>query len=126
MNLLNKLVKKENISSIFLIFLIFVLDRFSKIKILKDFGENSILAYNQLPAGFNFTGTNGGQAILKLLQVIGVISFVRGWVLLARSQGQGSQPGSMGKGVIHIFGGVMLMNIVATVNIVYNTLGVNF
>ena len=42
MNLLNKLVKKENISSIFLIFLIFVLDRFSKIKILKDFGENSI------------------------------------------------------------------------------------
>ena len=43
MNLLNKLIRKENISSIFLIFLIFVLDRFSKIKILKDFGENSIL-----------------------------------------------------------------------------------
>jgi signal peptidase II len=57
MNLLNKLVKKENISSIFLIFLIFVLDRFSKIKILKDFGENSILINDFL--NFNLIWNSG-------------------------------------------------------------------
>ncbi len=90
------------------------------------FGSTSVLSYTQLPAGLDFTNTNGGVALLRILQVIGVIAFVRGWVLMARSQGQGSQPGTMGKGITHIFGGVLLMNVVGTINVMYNTLGINF
>lgn len=91
------------------------------------FGVGSnVLAYSQLPAAFSLTQTNGGFALLKLLQVIGVMAFVRGWVLLARSQSQGAQPGGFGKGITHIFGGVLLMNIVGTINVVYNTLGISF
>lgn len=90
------------------------------------FGNANVLAYTQLPSAFSLNATNGGFALLKLLQVIGVGSFVRGWVLLARSSGQQGQPGGFGKGLTHVFGGVMLMNIVGTLNIVYNTLGIAF
>jgi intracellular multiplication protein IcmC len=90
------------------------------------FGQSNVLAYNELSPALNLTDSNGGIALLRILQLIGVIAFVRGWVLLARSQGQGAQPGTMGKAVTHVFGGVLLMNIVATVNIMYNTLGIKF
>ena len=90
------------------------------------FGESNVLAYSQLSTALDLTESNGGIALLSILQLIGVIAFVRGWVLLARSQGQGAQPGTMGKAITHVFGGVMLMNIVATVNIMYNTLGIKF
>lgn len=90
------------------------------------FDTSQILGYAQLPAGFSFTATNGGYALLKLLQLIGIIAFIRGWVILARSTAQGSQPGGAGKGIIHIFGGVLMMNIVFTINVLYNTLGISF
>lgn len=90
------------------------------------FGYKNVLAYSQLPSSFDLDESNGGFALLKLLQLIGVIAFVRGWVLLARSQGQGAQPGGMGKGLTHVFGGVLLMNIVGTLDVVYNTLGISF
>ncbi len=90
------------------------------------FGQQNVLAYSQLPSAFDLSESNGGFALLKLLQLIGVIAFVRGWVLLARSAGQGAQPGGFGKGLMHVFGGVLLMNIVGTITVVYNTLGISF
>lgn len=90
------------------------------------FGQSTVLSYNELPQELNLTAANGGIALLRILQVIGVMAFVRGWVLIARSQGQGSQPGTLGKGMTHVFGGVLLMNIVMTVDVMYNTLGINF
>ncbi len=90
------------------------------------FGQSNVLAYSELPSAFDLSETNGGFALLKLLQLIGVMAFVRGWVLLARSAGQGSQPGGFGKGLMHVFGGVLLMNIVGTIRVVYNTLGISF
>lgn len=90
------------------------------------FGQETVLSYNQLPAGSELGATAGGRALLRVLQVIGAIAFVRGWVLMARSQGQGSQPGTLGKGITHVFGGVLLMNIIGTINIMYNTLGISF
>lgn len=90
------------------------------------FDESSIMSYDQLPSDLDLTSTNGGIALLSILQLIGVIAFVRGWVLMARSQGQGSQPGTLGKGITHVFGGILLMNIVFTINVVYNTLGIKF
>lgn len=90
------------------------------------FGTNNILAYNELPTGINLTATNGGYALLKILQLIGVIAFIRGFMMIARSSSQGQQPGGMGKGAIHVLGGVMMMNIVGTIAIISNTLGITF
>lgn len=90
------------------------------------FDEHNILAYSQLGSSFTLTQGNGGWALLKLLQTIGVIGFVRGWVLIARATSQGQQPGGFGKGITHVFGGILMMNIVQTLNILYNTLGISF
>lgn len=89
------------------------------------FGSKSVLAYADLPSTLDFTATNGGYAILTLLRTIGVIAFVRGWVMISRSAGQGSQPGAGSKGLIHVVGGILLMNIVGTLRIIYNTLGLS-
>lgn len=94
------------------------------ILMLSTFDTTNFMSYSQLPQGLNLTATNGGIALLRILTVIGAVSFIRGWVLMARSQGQGSQPGTLGKGLTHVFGGVLLMNIVGTINVVSNTLGI--
>jgi intracellular multiplication protein IcmC len=92
---------------------------------MTTFGSTNILSYDQLDTDVAqyFTVANGGQALIEFLQIIGIIAFIRGWVLLARSASHaGQQPGLIGKGIIHIFGGVLLINIVETVNIFYTTL----
>mgnify|MGYP006116650051 CR=1 FL=1 len=89
------------------------------------FADNTIMSYEQLPSGMNLTVANGGIALLSILQLVGIIAFVRGWVLVGRSQAQGSQPGGLGKGITHIFGGILLMNIVFTINILY-TVPINY
>lgn len=63
-----------------------------------------------------------GRPLTMIIQVIGLGAFIRGWVLIARSASQGQQPGGTGKGLIHVLGGVLAMNIVATLNIINNTL----
>lgn len=92
--------------------------------LMTTFGSTNILSYDQLNSNVSdyFSVANGGQALIQFLQVIGIIAFIRGWLLLARSASHGQQPGGMGKGVIHICGGVLMVNIVETINIFYNTL----
>lgn len=63
-----------------------------------------------------------GRSLALIIQTLGGIAFVRGWVLIARASGSGQQPGGTGKGLIHIFGGVLAMNIVLTLQIINNTL----
>ncbi|WP_131777735.1 type IV secretion protein IcmC [Legionella fairfieldensis] len=92
------------------------------------FGENSILAYapinsnNTALSTLFGTGSSVGNSLSIIIQVIGVIAFVRGWVLIARSASQGQQPGGTGKGLVHVFGGILAMNIVRTLEIINNTL----
>ncbi len=85
------------------------------------FGTNNILAYSEWPST-NPIGL-GGRAILYLVQVIGLIAFIRGWLYMAKSQQQGAQ-GGFGKGLTHVFGGLLAMNIVGTATMISNTLGV--
>jgi len=61
--------------------------------------------------------------IIKYIYLIGLIAFIRGWVLLSKMGHSGAQPGQLGKGIIHIVGGILLINIVATVNILATTFG---
>jgi intracellular multiplication protein IcmC len=91
------------------------------------FGSSSILQY--APINENHQGLAGvfansgvGRSLKIIIQTIGVIAFVRGWVLIARSGAQGQQPGTAGKGLIHVVGGVLAINIIATLNMINNTL----
>ena len=66
---------------------------------------------------------DGMKAVLGLVQIIGLISFIRGWSQLAGAAQQGRQPGGFGKGLTHIFGGLLAMNIAGTKDIIWNTFG---
>ncbi|MBI2790827.1 MAG: hypothetical protein HYX61_02615 [Gammaproteobacteria bacterium] len=61
--------------------------------------------------------------VIEYMKLIGLIAFVRGWVILSKMGHSGSQPGSVGKGLIHLIGGVLLINVVETVAILACTFG---
>lgn len=64
--------------------------------------------------------------MIGLIQVIGICAFIRGWLLLLRGAGeQQSGPGSIGKGLIHIVGGVMAVNITGTIDLINRSLGLS-
>jgi len=90
------------------------------------FGYDNPLAYSEWQGSFaNSISGPSGTAFLRLIQFVGLIAFVRGWmtlVKLATSQGA-AQGQSYGKGLTHILGGVLAMNIVGTANVVWNTFG---
>ena len=91
------------------------------------FGYSNVLAYtaintkNQtLNALFNSGAAS--EALTRIIQVIGLIAFIRGWVLLSRSSGQGQQQGGTSKALMHIVGGILAMNIIGTLEVLNNTL----
>lgn len=92
------------------------------------FGYSSPLAYAPVNSKNSALDTLFGQdsaigaSLAMIIQVIGVVAFIRGWVLIARSGSQGQSPGGMGKGLVHVFGGILAMNIVGTLEIINNTL----
>jgi intracellular multiplication protein IcmC len=92
------------------------------------FGYQNVLQYapvnssNQALSTLFGSGSVVGKPLTMLIQVIGLIAFVRGWVLVARSASQGQPPGGTGKGLVHVFGGILAINIVGTLNMVNNTL----
>lgn len=59
-----------------------------------------------------------------IIQLIGFIAFVRGWVLLDRIAKQGAQPGALGRALAHIIGGIFAINIFATWEVLRTTLGI--
>lgn len=61
--------------------------------------------------------------IVEYMRLIGLIAFVRGWIILSKMGHAGAQPGSIGKGLVHVIGGILLVNIVDTVNILAETFG---
>jgi intracellular multiplication protein IcmC len=91
------------------------------------FGSSSILQYGPVTGNNDslaslFGRSAAGRSLTIIIQTVGVIAFVRGWILIARSGAQGQQPGTAGKGLIHIVGGVLAMNIIATLEMINNTL----
>lgn len=92
------------------------------------FGYTNVLQYAPT-GGSNPTldtlfgsGSAVGRPLTIIIQVIGLVAFVRGWVLIARSASQGQPPGGTGKGLVHVFGGILAINIVGTIEMINNTL----
>jgi intracellular multiplication protein IcmC len=91
------------------------------------FGYTSVLQFAAVSGRndtLSFLGGNNamGRALAMIIQVVGLIAFVRGWILLARSASQGQPPGGTGKGLMHIFGGILAINVLGTIEVINNTL----
>lgn len=92
------------------------------------FGYSNILEY--APVGSKNSTINSlfgagsvvGRPLTLIIQTIGLVAFIRGWVLIARAASHGQPPGGTGKGLVHVFGGILAMNIVGTLQIINNTL----
>ncbi|MBA2654555.1 MAG: hypothetical protein H0U71_05765 [Gammaproteobacteria bacterium] len=61
--------------------------------------------------------------LIDTIRLFGLIAVVRGIVILTRLAGESSQPGSMGKGVMHIIAGTLAINIVGTIDVIKATFG---
>ena len=88
------------------------------------FGDSSVLTYADWEkASSDVYFEQLMEGIFMIVKLVGLISFARGWFIISASahQGGGGQ-NTVGKGVIHILGGLMGMNIVKTINILDNTL----
>jgi len=85
------------------------------------FGEGSTIAYQASMASSSlFSGMLA--PVMIILRLIGYIAFVRGFYILARLGGHQAQQGTLGKGIIHIVGGILAINIEATYIVLLNTL----
>ncbi len=61
--------------------------------------------------------------VLVFVRVIGIGAFMRGLVLLARSGGQGGQPGTTGRALMHLFGGILAVHILGSVHLLEQIMG---
>lgn len=90
------------------------------------FGDSSIddvMAYSA--SGSSPDWATAIEPMYQTIQVIGLIAFLRGWLILTKSvqKDGGNQPGQTTKGIIHIIGGVMAMNITRTIDIITASFG---
>lgn len=60
-----------------------------------------------------------------ILQLIGVIAFIRGLLILSNLGGHGGQPGTFARGMTHIIGGILCINMYDTVRMILVTLGLD-
>lgn len=99
-----------------------------RVMLMTTFGSNSIMEYapvnssNQTINSLFGPGSSAGRPLAMIIQTIGLFAFIKGWVLIARTGSQGQQPGGIGKGLMHVLGGILAINIVATINIINNTI----
>ena len=63
--------------------------------------------------------------ITQVIQVIGLIAFIRGWISLLRLGHQGSPPGTLSKGLLHMTGGILAINIMGTLDVLKATFGLS-
>lgn len=61
-------------------------------------------------------------AVVSIMQVVGVIAFIRGMLLLNNAGHPGAQQGGIGKGLAFIIGGLLAINIYGTFEMLINTI----
>jgi intracellular multiplication protein IcmC len=89
-----------------------------KIGLQTLFGYSSPLAYTEDSS----SSEQLVSAVVLIVQIVGVIAFIRGMLLLNSAGGHGAQPGTIGKGVTFIIGGLLAINIYGTWQVLINTL----
>jgi intracellular multiplication protein IcmC len=101
--------------------LLLALPSFIQMVLFSLWGSGSIM---------NPTGLSNGtlpisveKAIVGLMQLLGYISVVRGLMILNKVAHQQTQD-TFGKGIIHIIGGILSINIMKTIEVIKNSFGI--
>lgn len=63
------------------------------------------------------------NACFMIVQLVGIIAFIRGMMQLTQLAGHGGHPGVFGKAMAHIIGGIFCINIYQFVQVLMVTLG---
>ena len=85
------------------------------------YGNDSIMAYQ----GAQNTGWNDmAQTIIAIVNFVGGVAFLRGLFIFHKLGVGQAQPGTFAKGMTHLIGGVIALNIVEASNILFTTLGI--
>lgn len=97
-----------------------------------DVGLTTIFATTTLGTAadlFSYTGPTDSKTwaqiqsvLINYLKLLGLIAFIRGWIILSKV-GHGGQQDTFSKGLIHVIAGILLINIVDSIQILANTFG---
>ena len=101
---------------------------FLKIMLLSLYGKSEVTSIVEWKATHQSTGgvDSWESSIIPLvgiIQVIGLFAFIRGWVLVMKATGENAPPGNLSKGIMHVVGGVLAINITGTIDLVNQSLG---
>ncbi len=66
------------------------------------------------------------QPILMLVRLVGVYSFMRGFVMSAKTGSGHAQPGTTGKVLVHLFAGILCVHIMGTIKLFESIFGFDF
>ena len=96
--------------------------------ILPTFIDSALLAFWSTDTPLRYEGGSGGYdalvpPILLFIRIVGVISFIRGIVLLSRTGGRQSQPGTMSRAMIHLLAGILCVHILGTLELLGSIMG---
>lgn len=87
------------------------------------FGTDSTMAYpTDAPVDSSFTLM--GQTLVTIVQFVGAVAFIRGLVHFHRLGSGQAQQGTFSKGLTHVIGGTLALNIVGTADVIGSTLGI--
>ena len=89
------------------------------ISVTSLWGTDSLLAW---PGGTGDWDKIMG-AVFGIVRILGYIALVRGLLLMSRAAQQGAQQGTFGKGMVHLVGGVLAINIWGTVTVIGASFG---
>ncbi|MCW5590368.1 MAG: hypothetical protein KIT27_11995 [Legionellales bacterium] len=82
------------------------------------------------PTPYEYQSTNYASwdgiisVVIQILEIIGIIAFMRGLFMLSALGGHQSPHGTIGKAFTHIVGGILSMNIVGFSHAIEGTLGI--
>jgi intracellular multiplication protein IcmC len=89
-------------------------------------GENELLDYPNSTITWSGGNSSLMVVLLNTIRLVGLISFIRGWIILKRSTEQGGHgQGFLGKALAHIIGGIFCWHIAAFTNMVAATFGMS-
>jgi intracellular multiplication protein IcmC len=81
---------------------------------------DSLIRYTSENEASPFTGVI--NVVVMIVQLVGYIAFLRGWFILMK-MGSNNSPGTLGKGLVHLLGGVLAANIMTTWAVLTQTFG---
>jgi intracellular multiplication protein IcmC len=94
---------------------------FIKMTLYSLWGTESIMRPSSFSGGVLSASVE--KAVVGLIQLLGYISVVRGFMILNKVARQQASQDTFGKGIVHIIGGILAINIMKTIDVIKNSFG---